>query len=143
MAENQDFDFDIPAQGTAPAPVTEPEKPEKEVPVKKTGSSQVIIASAVAIGLLGVGGYMYLDGYVQKKNAELEAEYQKRKKENRIQAHRRMYDNIQGQLQADMMDRMKHQTESSTVAAKPETPETPEHSGISSSQDLNPRPVLP
>ncbi|MEO5327528.1 MAG: TrbC/VirB2 family protein [Magnetococcus sp. THC-1_WYH] len=105
MAEDSESELDTIVQGGDP--VTESEKPAEkaaEVPEKK-GMSQTLIAILIGIGAVIVVGYMYLSGHVDKKNAELEQEYINRKKDYVIQAHRRMYDTIQGQLQAEMMDR--------------------------------------
>lgn len=105
MAEDSESDLDTIVQGGDP--VTEPEKPAEkaaEIPEKK-GMSQTLVAILIGIGTVIVVGYMYVSGNVEKKNAELEQEYINRKKEYVIQAHRRMYDTLQGQLQAEMMDR--------------------------------------
>ncbi|MBF0146732.1 MAG: hypothetical protein HQL84_11690 [Magnetococcales bacterium] len=108
MAENQDSELDSLIQSSAPA--TESEKqPKAEVP-KKSFLSPALIATVVIVAAIGSGIYMVLDSYVQRKNAELAAEFENRRKEYRIQAHRRMYDTIQGQLQTEMMDRMKNHT---------------------------------
>lgn len=106
MAEDSDSDLDTIVQGGDP--VTEPEKSASkaaEVPAKKKGMLPKIIVPLIAVGGMMVAGYMVLSGNVQKKNAELEQEYLNRKKDYVVQAHRRMYDTIQGQLQAEMMDR--------------------------------------
>ena len=106
MAENQDSDLDNLIQSSAPT--TESEKQTKAEVPKKSSLSPALIATVAIIVAIGVGVYTVLDSYVQKKNAELDAEFQNRRKEYRIQAHRRMYDTIQGQLQTEMMDRMKN-----------------------------------
>lgn len=107
MAESQDSELDSLIQSSAPT--TESEKQTKAEVPKKSSLSPALIATVVIIVAIGAGVYMVLDGYVQRKNAELDAEFQNRRKEYRIQAHRRMYDTIQGQLQTEMMDRMKNQ----------------------------------
>ncbi|MBF0107960.1 MAG: hypothetical protein HQL76_02120 [Magnetococcales bacterium] len=110
MAENQDSELDNLIQASAPGGDAEkaPREP-KEEPPKKSGMSPMTLAMiGVFIAVLAMG-YMTLDGYVTKKNAELEAEFQRKRVEYRIQAHRRMYDTLQGQIQVEMMDRMKNQ----------------------------------
>ncbi|MBF0421929.1 MAG: hypothetical protein HQL73_02940 [Magnetococcales bacterium] len=104
MAENQDSELDALIQGAAPVAEAPPPKPE---PPKKSGASSALLGGLIGFLVLLVGGFLYLDAYVQKKNAKLEEEYQKRKREYSVQARRRMYDNMQGQLQAEMMDRLK------------------------------------
>ncbi|MBF0437163.1 MAG: hypothetical protein HQL77_17605 [Magnetococcales bacterium] len=137
MAENQDAELDVLIQGASP--VANQESPKKvEPPPKKKGLPPALLGGVLTFLAVIVAGFLYLDSYVQKKNAQLEEEYQKRKKEYRVQARRRMYDNIQGQLQAEMMDRMRSGSEMDAEPKKGERPEAvAEHPSNASEQQAN------
>lgn len=137
MAENQDAELDVLIQGASPVTSSEPPK-KVEPPPKKGGLPPAVLGGVLTFLAVIVAGFLYLDSYVQKKNAILEEEYQKRKKEYRVQARRRMYDNIQGQLQAEMMDRMKSGSEGEAESKKGEhTATASEHPESASEHPAN------